>query len=202
MICYCDRPRCLQLFRTVLWQTSMWAVFIGTISLVKVAPMGIVHGEVCGLSSVTITLFLEKHIALMSLFQCVALHKWNYRSESRYQKGWTNETKPALEVWCPEGWLWKYVLRRLIFKGKPITRWLTGGLPAYFAHLVCDITHLHSLKFFRSATYGLEVNSLVSDQPGAADVICNAQEMKMRLERSERSGLMNPHRGAAVGMDY
>lgn len=68
--------------------------------------------------------------------------------------------------------------------------------------LVYDITHLHSLIFFRSVTYGLEVYSLMSDQPAAADVICNAQEAKMRHEKTERSGLMNPYRGAAVGMDY
>lgn len=42
----------------------------------------------------------------------------------------------------------------------------------------------------------------MSDRPGAADVICNAQEMKMRPEKTELSGLMNPCRGAAVGMDY
>lgn len=42
----------------------------------------------------------------------------------------------------------------------------------------------------------------MSDQPAAADVICNAQEAKMRHEKTERSGLMNPYRGAAVGMDY
>lgn len=42
----------------------------------------------------------------------------------------------------------------------------------------------------------------MSNQPGAADVICNAQEVKMRPVKTELSGLMNPYRGAAVGMDY
>ena len=64
------------------------------------------------------------------------------------------------------------------------------------------ITHMHSLKYFRSVTHGLEVCLLMSDQPGAADVICKAQEIKMRPEKPELSGLMNPCRGAAVGMDY
>lgn len=42
----------------------------------------------------------------------------------------------------------------------------------------------------------------MSNQPGAADVICNDQEIEMRPEKTELSGLMNPCRGAAVGMDY
>lgn len=61
-------------------------------------------------------------------------------------------------------------------------------------------------KYFVYVTYSLKVCSLLSDQPvlygGAADVICNAQEIKMRPEKTELSGLMNPCRGAAVGMDY
>lgn len=42
----------------------------------------------------------------------------------------------------------------------------------------------------------------MSGQPGAADVICNSQEMKKRPGKTELSGLMNPCRGAAVGLDY
>lgn len=42
----------------------------------------------------------------------------------------------------------------------------------------------------------------MSDRPGVADVICNAQEVKMRPAKTELSGLMNPYRGAAVGVDY
>lgn len=60
------------------------------------------------------------------------------------------------------------------------------------------MTHLHSLEYFRNATYCLEVCSLMSDQPGAADVICIAQRIKMRPGKTKLSGLMNPCRGATV----
>lgn len=38
----------------------------------------------------------------------------------------------------------------------------------------------------------------MSDQPGAADVICIAQRIKMRPGKTKLSGLMNPCRGATV----
>lgn len=57
-------------------------------------------------------------------------------------------------------------------------------------------------SFFEVSHKALKVFSLKGDPPGAADVSCNAQEIKMRPGKSECSGLMNPCRGAAVGMDY
>lgn len=62
--------------------------------------------------------------------------------------------------------------------------------------LVIISTCMTNLSIFRSVTYGpYGAFIIISDLPGAA-------MLKRRPEKSEFSGLMNPCRGEAAGMNF